>query len=97
MAERTITDNGYTAYKDQEINVTTLSIGNMELNSEEVARKVEEDIAFLSERLHLLEQQSKPNAVILQTYKDMLESRRAVLDWLRQGDKSHSDTQAAAG
>lgn len=77
--------------------MTTLSIGNMELNSEEVARKVEEDIAFLSERLHLLEQQSKPNAVILQTYKDMLESRRAVLDWLRQGDKSHSDTQAAAG
>jgi len=76
--------------------VTTLNIGNTELNSEEVARKVEEDIAFLSERLQLLEQQSKPNAVILQTYKDMLESRRAVLDWLRQGDKGHSDTQAKA-
>lgn len=77
--------------------MTTLSIGNTELNSEEVARKVEADIAFLSERLHLLEQQSKPNAVILQTYKDMLESRRAVLDWLRQGDNTHSGNQAAAG
>ena len=76
--------------------MTTLNIGNTELNSEEVARKVEEDIVFLSERLHLLEQQSKPNAVILQTYKDMLESRRAVLDWLRQGEKSHSDPQAKA-
>lgn len=74
--------------------MTTLNIGNTELNSEEVARKVEEDIAFLSERLDLLEQQSKPNAVILQTYRDMLESRRAVLDWLRQGDKTHSDAQA---
>jgi hypothetical protein len=87
--------NGHTAYKDQENKVTTLNIGNTELNSEEVARKVEEDIAFLSERLHLLEQRSKPNAVILQTYKDMLESRRAVLDWLRQGDKSHTQAKAA--
>jgi len=64
--------------------MTKLSIGNVEHNSEDVARKVESDIAFLTERLHLLEQQKKPNAVILQTYKDMLESRHAVLHWLRQ-------------
>ena len=61
-----------------------LSIGNVEMNSEDVARKVEADIAFLTERLTLLEKQKKPNAVILQTYKDMLESRHAVLQWLRQ-------------
>lgn len=64
--------------------MTRLSIGNIEHNSEDVARKVEGDIAFLTERLLLLEQQKKPNAVILQTYKDMLESRHAVLHWLRQ-------------
>ena len=64
--------------------MTKLSIGNVEHNSEDVARKVESDIAFLTERLHLLEQQPKPNPVILQTYKDMLESREAVLHWLRQ-------------
>jgi hypothetical protein len=64
--------------------MTKLSIGNIEHNSEDVARKVESDIAFLTERLQLLEQQPKPNAVILQTYKDMLESREAVLHWLRQ-------------
>jgi hypothetical protein len=64
--------------------MTKLSIGDVEHNSEDVARKVEGDITFLTERLHLLEQQNKPNTVILQTYKDMLESRYAVLQWLRQ-------------
>ncbi len=68
--------------------MTTLSIGNVEHDSEDVARKVESDITFLSERLQLLEQQKKPNAVTIQTYKDMLESRHAVLQWLR----SHSTT-----
>ena len=64
--------------------MTKLSIGDVEHNSEDVARKVESDIAFLTERLQLLEQQNKPNAIILQTYKDLLESRYAVLQWLRQ-------------
>lgn len=64
--------------------MTKLSIGDVEHNSEDVARKVESDIAFLTERLQLLEQQNEPNAIILQTYKDMLESRYAVLQWLRQ-------------
>jgi hypothetical protein len=67
-----------------EKNMTKLSIGDVEHNSEDVALKVESDIAFLTERLQLLEQQNKPNTVILQTYKDMLESRYAVLQWLRQ-------------
>ena len=64
--------------------MTKLSIGDVEHNSEDVARKAENDIAFLTERLHLLEQQTKPNTVIVKTYKDMLESRYAVLQWLRQ-------------
>lgn len=64
--------------------MTKLNIGDEEHNSEDVARKVESDIAFLTERLQLLEQQKKPNTVVLQTYKDMLESRYAVLHWLRQ-------------
>ena len=68
--------------------MTTLSIGDIELNSEDVALKVESDIAFLTQRLSLLEQQKVPNAVILQTYRDMLESRYAVLNWLRKGDTS---------
>lgn len=70
--------------------MTRLSIGDVEHNSEDVARKVEGDIIFLTERLQLLEKQQQPNAVILQTYKDMLESRYAVLQWLRQ-DTSPSE------
>ena len=75
--------------------MTRLSIGDVEHNSEDVARKVESDITFLTERLQLLEQQKKPNAVILQTYKDMLESRYAVLHWLRQ-DNDKLDTKHQA-
>lgn len=75
--------------------MTRLSIGDVEHNSEDVARKVEADIAFLTERLQLLERQQKPNAIILQTYKDMLESRYAVLNWLRQ-DTQHSEKVAAS-
>ncbi|RYZ87520.1 MAG: hypothetical protein EOO68_27545 [Moraxellaceae bacterium] len=67
--------------------MTRLNIGDLEFNSEDVARKVENDIAFLADRMELLEKQTKPNAVILQTYKDMLESRQAVLGWLRQSNK----------
>jgi hypothetical protein len=60
-----------------------LNIGDLELNSEDVARKVENDIAFLVDRLRMLEQQRIPNAVVVQTYRDMLDSRYAVLGWLR--------------
>jgi len=77
-------DNTWTEGISGENIMTKLSIGDVEHNSEDVARKVESDIAFLTERLQLLEQQNKPNAIILQTYKDMLESRYAVLQWLRQ-------------
>lgn len=68
--------------------MTRLNIGDQEFNSEDVARKVESDIDFLLERMKFLERQSKPNGVILQTYKDMLESRRAVLTWLRQHENT---------
>lgn len=67
--------------------MTKLSIGDVELNSEDVAVTVENDIAFLSERLRILERQQMPNAIMLQTYRDMLDSRHAVLHWLRsKGD-----------
>lgn len=72
-----------------------LNIGDEELNSEDVALKVESDISFLIERLKLLESQQRPNAIILQTYRDMLESRYAVLNWLRQD--SSATTKIASG
>jgi len=68
--------------------MTTLNIGNEAFNSTEVAAKVEGDIGFLRSRIEFLEQQPNPNPVVMQTYRDMLESRKAVRDWLIQDQKS---------
>lgn len=48
-----------------------------------MAKRIEQDIAFLTDRLSQLEAQSKPNQKILQTYRSMLESRHSVLKWLK--------------
>lgn len=64
--------------------MTTLNIGNEAINSEDLVPKVQADITFLADRLQRLQQQRNPNPVVLETYKNMLESRRAVLDWLLQ-------------
>lgn len=64
--------------------MTTLNIGSEAFNSVEIAEKVQADINFLLARIALLNEQPNPNPVILQTYRDMLESRQAVLAWLIQ-------------
>lgn len=62
--------------------MTILNIGNEAFNSAEVAEKVQSDINFLLARIAHLQQQPNPNPVVLHTYFEMLESRKAVLDWL---------------
>lgn len=64
--------------------MTILNIGNEAFNSTEVAEKVQNDVDFLLARIDHLQQQLNPNPVVLQTYKAMLESRQAVLNWLLQ-------------
>ena len=64
--------------------MTILNIGNEAFNSTEVAEKVQNDINFLLARIEHLQLQPNPNPVVLQTYREMLESRQAVLDWLIQ-------------
>lgn len=64
--------------------MTTLNIGKNAFNSQEVANKLSADILFLEARIALLNQQTKPNLVVLHTYQQMLESRRAVLGWIDQ-------------
>lgn len=44
--------------------------------------KLEADIGFLTERLTRMQQQGNPNAAVLATYQDMLESRQQVLQRL---------------
>ncbi|QEI13711.1 hypothetical protein [Cellvibrio japonicus] len=68
--------------------MTTLNIGEQAFDSKDIASKVQSDIRFLISRLQHLEQQPNPNPIVLQTYRDMLESRQAVLDWLVQDKKA---------
>lgn len=65
--------------------MTILNIGNDAYNSADVAEKVQSDINFLLARIEHLRAQPSPNPVVLQTYREMLDSRQAVLDWLIQG------------
>lgn len=64
--------------------MTILNIGSEAFNSSEVAEKVQHDIDFLLARIAHLQQQPNPNPIVLQTYREMLESRQAVLNWLVQ-------------
>lgn len=72
--------------------MTTLNIGKQVFNSQDVANKVQNDIYFLESRIALLLRQPNPNPVVLQTYRQMLECREAILGWLdhAEADKSLS-------
>lgn len=59
-------------------------------NAEAVREKVCEDIAFLCNRIALMERQNRPNTPVLDTYRRMLSSRRSVLNWLEHGRDGHS-------
>lgn len=50
-----------------------------------VRAKVEEDIAFLTSRISIMENHPRPNRIVLDTYQTMLSSRVAVLKWLLHG------------
>lgn len=56
--------------------------------------KVEQDIAFLTGQIAKLEQQARTNTMVLDTYKKMLNRRRAVLTWLQHGSTRQSDQHA---
>ena len=77
--------------------MTILNIGNEAFNSTEVAEKVQNDIDFLLARIEHLQQQLNPNPVVLQTYREMLESRQAVLEWLTHDQISVPDALHKVG
>lgn len=57
-------------------------IGSESVRGDAIANKVHQDIAFLTDRLDRLESQANPNPQVLKVYRDMLESRYAVLEWI---------------
>jgi hypothetical protein len=53
-------------------------------SSSVIAAKVIEDIHFLQDRIDRIKKLQTPNSTVLKTYQSMLESREAVLAWLRE-------------
>lgn len=51
----------------------------------EARLKVEQDIAFLVDRIAAMKNQPKPNVQLIEHYDAMLKSRRSVLSWLLDG------------
>lgn len=47
--------------------------------------KVEQDIAFLTDRIAAMKQQQTPNSKLIEHYQAMLNSRESVLKWLMDG------------
>ena len=60
-------------------------VGQRLTDTSAVRTKVEQDIAFLTSRIHSMEQHPRPNSIVLDTYKGMLKSRTSVLKWLIHG------------
>lgn len=54
------------------------------INYGSILRKVEQDIAFLKDRIERLKLQEQPNSVVLNTYQAMLASREFVRDNLHR-------------
>lgn len=65
-----------------------LVIGKESVRSDAMSAKLRQDIAFLTDRLSQLEKQLNPNPEVLKVYREMLESRHAVLNWLDENKRS---------
>ncbi|NIB42914.1 hypothetical protein HBA55_25125 [Pseudomaricurvus alkylphenolicus] len=78
----------------------SLVIDNQSVKFEAITQRLQKDIAFLSERLEMLENQPPGSTLVRKTYADMLENRRSVLKWLsdynsgEQEDKSDGRRQS---
>ncbi|HEY8942473.1 MAG TPA: hypothetical protein VIM59_19925 [Cellvibrio sp.] len=47
--------------------------------------KVEQDIAFLTDRISAMKAHPRPNTMLIEHYQSMLKSRESVLKWLLDG------------
>ena len=47
--------------------------------------KIEQDIAFLTDRIACMKRQARPNPQMIAHYEAMLRGRSAVLNWLNDG------------
>ncbi len=75
-----------------ERNIESISSARSQwVNTEAIRLKVEQDIAFLSDRIADLRNHPRPNRVVIDTYQTMLDSRLSVLKWLQHGRINYSE------
>lgn len=55
--------------------------------------KVEQDIAFLTDRIVAMESHPRPNLMLIGHYQSMLKSRQSVLKWLLDGCDDETSSQ----
>lgn len=58
-------------------------------------QKVEQDIAFLTDKIDRMMNHSRPNQMLIDHYTGMLKSRQAVLRWLMDGEVQETTAQIA--
>ncbi|MEN0036029.1 MAG: hypothetical protein AAGC78_03135 [Cellvibrio sp.] len=60
--------------------------------------KVEQDIAFLTDRIDAMKVHPRPNTMLIEHYQSMLKSRESVLKWLMDGcdDETTSISERSA-
>ncbi|SMF20920.1 hypothetical protein SAMN02745866_01316 [Alteromonadaceae bacterium Bs31] len=63
-----------------------LAIGDQRIHVNAVTTKIRDDIAFLEDRILRMEKMKNPSETVLNTYKAMLDSRKSVLQWLKEHD-----------
>jgi hypothetical protein len=70
------------------------SVADSALSAHGNARiKVEQDIAFLTERISAMQAQPRPNTMLIEHYQSMLKSRESVLKWLLDGCDDETSSQ----
>lgn len=55
--------------------------------------KVEQDIAFLIDRITAMQAHPRPNTMLIEHYQSMLTSRESVLKWLLDGCDDETSSQ----
>jgi len=63
-------------------NEKIIAIGQQRVHVNAVTTKIQNDIAFLEDRIGRMKNMKAPSQTVLNTYQAMLESRLSVLHWL---------------
>ncbi|MBK8187091.1 MAG: hypothetical protein IPK77_07515 [Cellvibrio sp.] len=65
--------------------MTSIAIKHPLDDTSAMREKVENDIAFLTDKIDRMMHQSRPNQMLIEHYMEMLKSRQAVHNWLMDG------------